>query len=213
MRRKHTWLYTYTGRLFYPWQPKVSDVNVTDIAHALSMQCRFSGHTKKFYSVAEHSIICSYLCKPEHAMYALLHDASEAYVSDLPTPIKVFLRSYNRLEKQVQKTILTAFGLYGEVPKEVKDVDKDLCFFEAKKLLNGADLSNWSVWVKRPENLSISSVAQASAYLSSTFTIFDLSASRLLSWAYNPGKISMLSKRKLIIDFIRQKVLLTIKLL
>ena len=69
--------------------PNPDDIRIEDIAHALSNQCRFAGHAREFYSVAEHSVHVSQLCLPEHALWGLLHDASEAYLVDLPRPLKL----------------------------------------------------------------------------------------------------------------------------
>ena len=79
---------TYTGKEFYPLDPNPADIDIKDIAHALSNCCRFAGHIKSFYSVAQHSVIVSELCEPENALAGLLHDASEAYLSDIARPVK-----------------------------------------------------------------------------------------------------------------------------
>lgn len=88
-----TWIQTYTGRKFYPLDPRASDVCIEDIAHALSMKCRFSGHCLVFYSVAEHSLRCAHVVRDLGGdalvqMHALLHDAAEAYLPDVASPIK-----------------------------------------------------------------------------------------------------------------------------
>ena len=79
---------TYTGKWFYPLEPRPEDVDIRDIAHALSLICRFTGHVTYHYSVATHSIAVSELCKPHLALYGLLHDAGEAYLTDIAHPIK-----------------------------------------------------------------------------------------------------------------------------
>ena len=94
------WITTYTGQHFYPLDPRPHEVNMLDIAHALSMICRFNGHTQFFYSVAEHSIRCAYHAheqwpdRIELQLAALLHDASEAYLCDIPRPVKLQLPDY-----------------------------------------------------------------------------------------------------------------------
>jgi hypothetical protein len=88
MKRKGDWMQTYTGRQFWPIDPRADEIDIVDIAHALSQQCRFAGHCKSFYSVATHSWHTSNVCNSENALWGLLHDAAEAYLVDLPTPIK-----------------------------------------------------------------------------------------------------------------------------
>lgn len=70
------WIATFTGGVFFPLAPRVEDVRISDIAHALSMLCRFAGHTRGFYSVAQHSVLVSRLCSQQDALWGLLHDAS-----------------------------------------------------------------------------------------------------------------------------------------
>jgi hypothetical protein len=77
---------TFSGVLFRPLLPNPDDIRIADIAHALSQQYRFAGHTRTFYSVAEHSVRVSLLCRPDDALWGLLHDASEAFLTDVPAP-------------------------------------------------------------------------------------------------------------------------------
>src|SRR4051812_44303587 len=100
---------TYSGKQFFPMRPIGGDIDIEDIAHALSNQCRFSGHCQRFYSVAEHSLRVAELVTPQHKLWALLHDASEAYLVDLPTPIKRTLEEYRNAENRVMKAICRAF--------------------------------------------------------------------------------------------------------
>ncbi len=90
MTRKGDYIATYTGKQFYPLDPRPEDVCLEDIAHSLSNLCRFTGHTDtdRFYSVAQHSVICSTIVAPEAALLALLHDAAEAYLGDISRPLK-----------------------------------------------------------------------------------------------------------------------------
>lgn len=104
---------TYTGRVVDPCNLQIEDVDIQDIAHSLSMQCRFAGHTREFYSVAQHSIRVSELVLPEHALHALLHDATEAYVQDIIRPVKYEpkMRGYLVLEERVWIVVAQHFGI------------------------------------------------------------------------------------------------------
>ena len=73
--RKGNWMQTFTGRQFWPADPRADEIDIRDIAHALSMQCRYAGHCTQFYSVAEHCVLLANAI-PEQKLWALLHDAS-----------------------------------------------------------------------------------------------------------------------------------------
>lgn len=113
MSRLGDWIQTYTGRQFWPLDPRPEDVCIEDIAHALSLQCRFAGHCKRFYSVAEHSVRVSWVVPEEHALIGLLHDASEAYLQDFVRPLKntEFGRAYRLAEYRVQLAICEHFRI------------------------------------------------------------------------------------------------------
>ena len=114
---------TYTGKVFDPYAPDIHSICIEDIAHHLSNLCRFGGSTSRFYSVAEHSIMVSYLVHPDNAKWGLLHDASEAYVIDLPKPLKVMFPEYKALETIVQQAICEKFLLQPDMPIDVKEAD------------------------------------------------------------------------------------------
>lgn len=117
------WIQTYSGVAFWPLDPRPEEIDILDIAHALSHQCRFSGHTKWFYSVAEHSFLVSTLVSPKDKLWALLHDASEAYLVDVPRPIKNLLPEYKVWEERLMRVIARRFGLQEEMPDVVKMFD------------------------------------------------------------------------------------------
>ena len=119
----NSWIETYTGQQFTPMYPDPSRIRIEDIAHALSMLCRYAGHCKGFYSVAQHSVIMAGLVGWKNKLWALLHDASEAYIADLPKPVKIHLAQYNRLENGVLLAVATAFDLPWPMPDEVRDID------------------------------------------------------------------------------------------
>lgn len=138
------WMQTFTGKQFYPLDPQAQDVNIDDIAHALSMQCRYNGHVKKFYSVAEHCVLISRLVAPEHALWALLHDATEAYVGDMVRPLKLHLPQYIAVEEQVMAAIAEKFGIGPGMPAEVKEADSRILLDERAALL-GTPAGDWGI--------------------------------------------------------------------
>jgi len=130
---------TFTGKFINVFDPKPEHINIVDIAHALSHTCRFSGHTTVFYSVAAHSIWCEEFVQDEPVeirLHALLHDASEAYLTDMPSPIKQKLPQYIELEKSLMKAIYRKFGLDDDMPPAVKAADHAALEYEEKFLLN-----------------------------------------------------------------------------
>ncbi|MGE0363037.1 MAG: phosphohydrolase [Vicinamibacterales bacterium] len=129
-------LQTYSGRAVDPLAPRVDDIDRRDIARALSLQCRFGGHIRRFYSVAQHSFLVSQAVPAADALWGLLHDASEAYLMDLPTPVKETgpLRGYRGVEAQLQRTIYQAFGLRGQEPASIREADLGLLLLEVDAL-------------------------------------------------------------------------------
>lgn len=109
--REDAWIQTYTGKVFKPFAPEPSMVCIEDIAHALAHICRFGGHCRFFWSVASHSVCVSRSVRPELAVYGLLHDAAEAYVGDIVSPIKRELADFADIEARAQDCILEALGL------------------------------------------------------------------------------------------------------
>lgn len=134
--RKGDWITTFTGKLFYPLDPRPEEIDINDIIHALSNQCRFAGHCTKFYSVAQHSVMVSLSCDPVDALWGLLHDASEAYLVDVPSPLKRMpeFAAYREAEKQLMGIICDVFGLSHDEPPSVKFADKRMLATEARDL-------------------------------------------------------------------------------
>lgn len=110
---------------FNPLEPTVDMIHIETIARALSNQCRFNGHVRKFFSVAQHSLMVSLWCKKEDALWGLLHDASEAYLVDIPRPLKKWegFNGYMNLEREIMAVICEKFGLSTIMPESVKDAD------------------------------------------------------------------------------------------
>lgn len=113
---------------------------IEDIAHALSQQCRFAGHLTRYYSVAQHCINCANLALPEHKLAALLHDASEAFLLDIPTPIKAKLPGYKRLEHKLTKVIARKFDFQYPYHDNIKDVDRKMLRIEWDNLVANNNL-------------------------------------------------------------------------
>ncbi len=106
-----TWITTFSGRRFDYINPDIYSIRISDIAHALSNECRYAGHCPQFYSVAQHSILTSMIVPPALALEALLHDAAEAYCKDIPSPLKRLLPDYQIIEGRVDALIRSNFGL------------------------------------------------------------------------------------------------------
>lgn len=133
---------TASGRRFRPLAPEVGAINIEDIAHALSQQCRFSGHTRVHYSVAEHSVRVAELLRdcghPKHVqLWGLLHDASEAYLVDIPLPLKHTdaFAAYRVAERALTVAICVRFSLPFEEPASVRVADGMLLATEARDLM------------------------------------------------------------------------------
>lgn len=135
---------TYTGISFYPFNPRKEDIFTQDIAHALSLLCRANGHFSHFYSVAQHSLNCAKEAEKRGysnrvQLACLLHDASEAYISDVTRPIKKELVDYLEVEKEIQKLIYSVYDLTDLTEDEkqfVDAIDDDMLDYEMEILFN-----------------------------------------------------------------------------
>lgn len=133
---------THNGLHVHPLEPKAEEISIFDIARSLSHLCRFLGHTTAFYSVAQHSVLVSKFVPPEDALWGLLHDASEAYLADLPAPIKrdAKMITYRMAEGRLMVTICQRFGLRPEMPRSVIIADKALLATEFRDVTTMRDL-------------------------------------------------------------------------
>lgn len=113
-----SYISTFTGKHFDFINITMDDICIEDIAQGLSNECRFAGQISQFYSVAQHSVCVSQIVPPEYALEALLHDASEAYCKDLPSPLKALLPEYKVIEKNVQKVICYKW----DIPRSISSV-------------------------------------------------------------------------------------------
>lgn len=138
-----SYITTYTGKHFDPLQPKPEILDIHDIAHALSLTCRGNGHVKTFFSVAQHCINCGLEADargygPKVRLACLVHDASEAYMSDVPRPFKQMMPEYKQAEGNLLEVIYQTFlkePLTAEEEKLVKEIDDDLLYYDLKELL------------------------------------------------------------------------------
>lgn len=138
------WMQTRAGLAYFHENPTVDSIRIADIAHALSNICRFGGHTSRFYSVAEHSVLVSQVVPAEHAFVALMHDATEAYVCDVPRPLKKMLgKVYADLEALAWDAICVKYGMDTDLPPCVKEADNAVLLAEKAALLLPAPLP-WS---------------------------------------------------------------------
>jgi hypothetical protein len=148
------WMQTFSGGRWYPQSPRPEDVRIEDIAHALANTCRYAGHSERFYSVAEHCIlICAAMNRDgqsvERQLAGLMHDAAEAYLCDIPRPLKPLLTNYLEMERIHEFVIQDALGLAfaGHAP-ETKDFlgtkfyDNHILYDESKALFTSPN-AHW----------------------------------------------------------------------
>lgn len=134
-----SWIQTYTGRKFDLLAPTADMICLRDIAHSLAHLCRFTGHTKRFYSVAEHSLWVSQCVPDMHALSGLLHDATEAYLGDVSTPLKSLLPDYKLMEQRLWHVIADKYGVPRVLPDCVKQMDLCALVTERRDLLNPSE--------------------------------------------------------------------------
>jgi hypothetical protein len=139
---------TVGGRRVQPLEAAPGDIDLEDVAHALSNLCRFGGHTRVFFSVAQHSCLVADAVaaaggSPEETLWALLHDAAEAYLGDLAHPLKhsPYGDAYRVAEERLQAVVCARFGLAADTPARVKRVDRSLLASERLALM--ADAWEW----------------------------------------------------------------------
>lgn len=161
--RRDGWVQTFTGRAFYPLDPQPADVDPADIAHALSLLCRYNGAVRSFYSVAEHCVLLSYAVPAEHALWALLHDATEAYMADLVRPLKAHMPAYVAVEDALMRVVCDRFGLPHGMPAEVADADYRILLNERAALMAAPPQSWGPVEDMAPLGVSVEGWSPAEA--------------------------------------------------
>lgn len=125
---------TFTGKYIDVFNPDPEMICIEDIAHALAQTPRFGGHLKHFYSVAHHSMHCSELVRNDK-LAALLHDASEAYLTDMPRPIKSQMPQYKEIENNLMVVISEKFGFAYPLSGEVKAADEQALKYEWQEFM------------------------------------------------------------------------------
>lgn len=164
--RRGDWMMTYTGQKVFPLDPRPEEINLRDIAWALAHQCRYNGHCRFFYSVAEHSVILS---KTFHdaglARQALLHDAAEAYIGDMIRPLKRFVPQFLEVEAAFESVIFARFGLPEELHPEIKARDAAILSDERAVLFDTA-ICDAHGWTDAPRlHVQVVGVDPGAAYL------------------------------------------------
>jgi uncharacterized protein len=132
------WIQTFTNRKFHILAPQPEEICIEDIAHALALQCRFTGHVKWHYSVAQHSVYASQIVVPGFEFEALMHDASEAYICDMSRPLKHYTpagAAYLEVEAKIEAAIAARFGLQTPMSAEVKNADNLVLYAEKAQLM------------------------------------------------------------------------------
>lgn len=147
MTTESDFIQLYSGKDLNFLSPSVDDIDIEDIAHTLSLLCRFGGHCRTFYSVAQHSVLCSYYAPKGFEFEALLHDGAEAYLVDMPRPIKYALQGYRDLETVLDGVVREKFNLPIEMSPEVKWVDSAMLATERRDLMKGGGKS----WAQLPD--------------------------------------------------------------
>ena len=135
---------TFTGKYIDPLNPDPDQIDIEDIAHALAHVCRYGGHCYEPYSVAQHSVLCYNVAPAPHKKSTLLHDATEAYILDMPSPIKHRMPEYMAIEDNLMKVIATKFGIQYPFDKVVKDIDAELLHHELEYLIAKRKMVCWS---------------------------------------------------------------------
>lgn len=148
--RKGDWIQTFSGLKIYPLDPRPEEICLVDIAHALSNICRYTGHCREFYSVAQHSVLVSVYSSPENALWGLFHDASEAYLCDIASPVKKHLTGYREAEVSMMLCIAEKFNLPWPMPSEIAILDNRFLMAEARDL--GMLSEDWPVYAEPMPN-------------------------------------------------------------
>ena len=155
-KKNEVYIRTFKNHRFFLQAPEESVIDHEDIAHALANQCRWSGHTTGFYSVAQHSVLMSRLIDPEYAFEALMHDAAEAYCVDLPSPLKSVVPDYKKIQKGIEAHICAVYGLPFPMSPAVKEADRRILINEWQQLFTRTSIGMWTdIGTLKPYDLEI----------------------------------------------------------
>lgn len=148
---------TFSGLYMNVFDPKPEMICIEDIAHALAHQCRFAGHMKRFYSVAQHSVMCADHFDNKYRLQALMHDASEAYLLDFPKPIKENIKGYKEMEDRMMELIAKKFEFNYPLDTEVKEIDRYMLETEWKHLVikDSGFMESWEPTRAKQEFLQV----------------------------------------------------------
>lgn len=190
--RFQPYIETASGKKVFFLEPDPESIDINDIALALSRIPRFNGHTHRFYSVAEHCWQGQRWLPEEHKLAFLLHDASEAYLCDIPSPIKQFLPDYKKIEQTLEEAICTKFGVPYPHCDQVKTMDTIMLSVEAQHLVESRG-NDWQIWKtsRRPvadprmKPLCFDSKLAESIYLETFYELFR--TNRAATMAQNTG--------------------------
>lgn len=141
--KRTDWLQTYTGEAFFPLEPDIEKIKIEDIAHALAYQCRYAGHSRYHYSVAQHSIYISAVLPKKLALAGLLHDAAETYLTDIPRPLKPFLPDYKKWERNLEELICQKYRVDIFDPA-IKEMDTRILYNERDAFM-GPPPRDWAL--------------------------------------------------------------------
>ncbi len=177
---------TYSKTEVNPFNIQPEDINIEDIAHSLSMMTRANGHFKHFYSVAQHSINCAMEAKSRGLsksiqLACLLHDAAEAYIADVPRPVKNKLIGYDKIEKKISDVVYSKFDLKELTDNEhkvIKEIDDALLYYEFKELM-GTRISEHAPHISTTFDFSFNNIDKVkSVFLSLFYSLLEKESSR-----------------------------------
>ncbi len=166
-KRRGTWMQTFSGRRFYPLDPRAAEVDIADIAHGLAMTCRYGGHAIRYYSVAEHAVIVSQYVDQRFAREALLHDSAEAYIGDMIRPLKHTpqMLEFRNAEELIERAVFERFGIVqtDESRAAVKLIDDRILVDEIGALMRNPPMYWEKLAVTEPLGASIAALMPAHA--------------------------------------------------
>jgi uncharacterized protein len=152
---KKSWVVTLSGHRFDILNPSPDEVVLTDIACSLARQARFNGHTRFFYSVGQHSCLGAQVSPTKDiGLQMLFHDATEAYIGDLVSPVKALLPDFEVIESRIHWAICEKFGLEFPMSKVIKEIDRRLLATEVRDLITH-DLESWNIKADEPYDFPV----------------------------------------------------------